>query len=295
MVLGFCLLALKAGLNVSSFSDAEMILPRVLTSEFFPPGIRGGVIAAMMAAAMSIFDSTLNAGASYIVRDIYSPLQPRASPRVLVYAGYVASVLIMAVSVAIALSWGSSVLSIWVGIVMLLFPAFLVPFVLRWFWSRFNGYGFFAGILSGFATAAWLSLARPQTWGEATRFLAIAAVSTIFSVAITLITAPTGPAMLRLFFEKIRPFGAWPKAWKQLWRAEHREDQGTLLAALTWQVLTFLLPMGGMLRMWKEVAVSSVVWIVLAAWLWRGTRRNANGNVDPSSVASGEEFSSSRR
>lgn len=68
----------------------------------------------------------------------------------------------MAVSVGIALSLGSSVLSIWVGIVMLLFPAFLVPFALRWFWSRFNEYGFAAGVLGGFVTTAGLSLAGPD-------------------------------------------------------------------------------------------------------------------------------------
>ena len=51
-------------------ADPEQVLPVVL-SEFLPSGVRGIVVAGLVAAAMSTFDSTLNAGASYIVRDVY--------------------------------------------------------------------------------------------------------------------------------------------------------------------------------------------------------------------------------
>ena len=81
MVLGFAILALKLGLVVGTPAEAEAVLPAVLGSEFFPAGVRGLVIAAMLAAAMSTFDSTINAGASYLVRDIYQPWRPRAGER----------------------------------------------------------------------------------------------------------------------------------------------------------------------------------------------------------------------
>src|SRR5690606_36199779 len=134
MVLGFALMAMKLGLDTGSVAAAEGILPQVLQSDFFPPGVRGLVLAAMLAAAMSTFDSTLNAGASYVVRDLYQPWRKLAGQRELVWAGYLASALLVAIGVILTLALGSSVLGIWIGIVMLLFPAFLVPFALRWFW-----------------------------------------------------------------------------------------------------------------------------------------------------------------
>lgn len=48
-------------------SDSEQVLPVVLVT-LLPSGVKGLVLAGLIAAAMSTFDSTLNAGASYIVK-----------------------------------------------------------------------------------------------------------------------------------------------------------------------------------------------------------------------------------
>lgn len=269
MVLGFAILAMKLGLDVSNTAEAETLLPRVLASEFFPPGVRGLVIAAMLAAAMSTFDSTINAGASYLVRDIFQPLRPRATEREIVRAGYASSALLVALGLGLALWLGASVLGIWVGIVMLLFPAFLVPFALRWFWARFNGAGFVAGVAGGFATSLWFALGRPAGWNEATQFLAIAVASTAAAVLGTMATAPVDERQLREFYRRIRPFGRWPRAWQEPDRVEHRMDAATLVAAVAWQVLTFLLPMAAMLRMWSSVAPAALLWLALGWFLVR--------------------------
>lgn len=268
MVLGFCLLALKLGLPVDSVADAEAVLPAVLGSEFFPAGIRGLVIAALLAAAMSTFDSTINAGASYLVRDVWQPLRPAAGLRELVWAGYAASALVVALGLGLALWLGTSVLGLWVGIVMLLFPAFLVPFALRWFWARFNGAGFVLGVVGGFAASLWFALVAPAGWNEATQFLAVAGVSTLAAVVGTLATPAVDEAVLQGFHDRVRPFGLWPAAWRAASRAEHGADLRVLAAAVVWQVLTFLLPMGAMLRMWGSVIPAGVLWLALGWYLW---------------------------
>jgi Na+/proline symporter len=142
LVLGFAVLAVKLGVDATAPDAADTLLSRVLLSDYFPTGVRGLIVAAMLAAAMSTFDSTINAGASYLVRDIYEVWRGQPGPRERVWAGYVASVLIVALGLVIALLAGASVIGVWVNIVMLLFPAFLVPFALRWYWARFNGAGF---------------------------------------------------------------------------------------------------------------------------------------------------------
>lgn len=271
MVLGFALLALKLGLDVSTLEEAEQVLPRVLNSEFFPIGLKGLVLAALLAAAMSTFDSTINAGASYVVRDLYEPWRPQATERERVWAGYLASTALVALGLGLALALGAGVVSLWVGIVMLLFPAFLVPFAMRWYWARFNGAGFAWGVAAGFAASLWVALANPQGagWNEATKFLLIAGVSLVVSVAASLVTQPVPEGVAREFFRRVRPFGFWPAAWRDAEvRREHRGDWLALAGAILWQVLTFLAPMAAVLGRWDVVALMAGPWLGLAWWLW---------------------------
>ncbi|HUG09520.1 MAG TPA: hypothetical protein VMM36_00825 [Opitutaceae bacterium] len=275
MVLGFAIIAMKLGVDVSSVEAAEGVLPQVLLSEYFPAGVRGLVLAAMIAAAMSTFDSTLNAGASYVMRDLYQPYHPRADESELVRVGYAASAAIVAVGMTLALTLGSSVLGIWVGIVMLLFPAFLVPFALRWFWARFNGAGFAIGVAGGFLAALVFWIADPSGWNEATRFLAIAGVSLLASVGGALATPPVDDGVARRFYEQVRPFGFWPAEWRAADRTEHRQDLAMLAVGLVWQLLTFLLPMGMVLGMWSQVLPAIPVWALLTWYVMRRPRQTA--------------------
>ncbi len=275
MVLGFALLALSLGFDVSSLAEAEQVLPRVLNSEFFPVGLKGLMIAALLAAAMSTFDSTINAGASYVVRDLWEPLRPGASERERVWAGYAASTILVVLGLVLALVLGAGVLSLWVGIVMLLFPAFLGPFALRWYWSRFNGPGFAWGVAAGFAAAVFFAFAKLEGggWNEATRFLAITGFSVLGAVVATYATAPVEEPVAREFFRRVRPFGLWPRAWREAEAGLGREHRGDLLAlagGVLWQLLTFLAPMAAVLGRWDAVAIMAVVWVALGWWLWRG-------------------------
>lgn len=272
LVLGFAVLAVKLGVDATAPDAADTLLPRVLTSEYFPVGVRGLMVAAMLAAAMSTFDSTINAGASYLVRDIYEAWRGESGPRERVWAGYAASILIVALGLVIALLAGASVIGVWVSIVMLLFPAFLVPFALRWYWARFNGAGFALGIVAGFGASLYVFLRDPAGWNEAVRFGFIAAVSALVSIAGAMLTAPVASPTLRAFYERVGPFGCWPREWTRADRAEHRGDLLRLLAALLWQLLTFLIPMGVMLRLWASVLPAAALWTVLFVFLLRGSR-----------------------
>ena len=42
-----------------------------------------------------------------------------------------------------------------------LIPAFVAPNVLKWHWWRFNGYGFFAGMVAGTAPSFQVDLVHP--------------------------------------------------------------------------------------------------------------------------------------
>jgi len=265
MAAGFAILAAVLGVGAG---DPERILPSVLASAFFPEGVRGLVVAAMLAAAMSTFDSTINAGASYLVNDCYQPLRPSAGGRELVAAGWASSALIVTLGLLLALQV-ESVVDVWVAIVINLFPAFLVPFALRWFWGRMNGWGFTVGVAAGFAAAlAVFWGAGRWGWNEAAQLGAISGVSLLATVAATWLTAPVPDAEARAFYEKVRPFGWWPSAWSAPWRTEHRRECLDGAAALAWQMATFLCPLALMFRLWTESALLALLWTALLIRLW---------------------------
>jgi len=269
MILSFAILAVRLGVPAGSPAFAERVLPLVLHSHFIPSGMRGLVIAAMLAAAMSTFDSTINAGASYLVKDVYEPWRRQISKRELVWAGYGASALIVAAGLAITLWADATILGIWVNIVMLLFPAFLVPFALRWYWGRFNGAGFAAGTGVGFLAAVAIFYLDPRGANEAQRFLLIAMCSLVASLVVTALTPPVPAITLRSFYQQVAPFGAWPHRWSQARRREHRRDLARACVALFWQVLTFLVPMGLVLHLWRAVLPAAAIWASLFYYLIR--------------------------
>jgi len=77
MCMGIVLLALTGGADVA---DPERVMPVVL-QRYLPMGIRGLVIAGLLAAFMSTFSSTVNSGASYIVRDFYPAAETHGDHR----------------------------------------------------------------------------------------------------------------------------------------------------------------------------------------------------------------------
>ncbi len=282
MVLGFAILGIHLGIGQQ---DPENVLTGVLLSDLFPVGVRGLLVTAIFAASMSTFDSTINAGASYVVRDLFLPLKPDATDRQQVAAGYVASALIVAAGLTLALLFAGGVVDVWVTIVIQLFPAFLIPFALRWFWARFTGWGFTLGVATGFAAAfgftflpppeatlgtANLSvLAQNGQWTDLTILSTVGLASLLGCLLGTFATRPADRDTLRRFYDQIRPLGLWPRDWKAPDKAEHRGDVLRLVLAVTWQIATFMLPMVLMLRLWSASIIIGVVWVATGAVLLR--------------------------
>ncbi|QYY35652.1 hypothetical protein [Ruficoccus sp. ZRK36] len=266
MVLGFAILAVALGVGQD---DPERALPEVLLSGFFPAGVRGIVLAAMLAAAMSTFDSTINAGASYLVKDIWQPLRKKAGQRELVVVGYLASAFIVGTGLMLSLQV-ESVVDVWVVIVIGLFPAFLVPFALRWYWERFNGAGFSIGVGAGFAAALFLgSIGKSWDLNEVAMLGFITGISLLASVVGTYCTSETPETVRKDFYRKIRPWGLWNPAWKIDDAKEHRGDIVRLITAVIWQVTTFLLPMAAVLHAWTAFTVILILWLVAGGRLLR--------------------------
>ncbi|HEO71188.1 MAG TPA: sodium:solute symporter, partial [Candidatus Hydrogenedentes bacterium] len=149
LCMGVTLLGL---VTLAHIADSEQVMPTVLR-EYLPVGLRGFVVAGLLAAFMSTFSSTVNSGASYLVRDFYQPyLRPNASERHLVRASYVATVLVVIAGIAIGFR-ATSIAQIWEWLMTALGAGVIIPNVLRWYWWRMNGWGYAAGTVVGMLLA----------------------------------------------------------------------------------------------------------------------------------------------
>ncbi len=207
MCMGIALLALT-GLEASG--DPEKVMPMVL-QEYLPAGLRGLVIAGLLAAFMSTFSATVNAAASYLVRDLWQPLVGETDQRSLVRASYVATVAVVVAGTTIGVL-SDSIRQIWDWLMIALGAAFVVPNVLRWYWWRLNGWGYSAGTLAGLLGAVPILLLtlfwqiEPPLY---VTFPALCTVSLVAALAGTWWTRPTEDEVLTTFYESVRPFGVW--------------------------------------------------------------------------------------
>jgi Na+/proline symporter len=143
--------------------DFEIILSQVV-SNYLPAGIRGIVLAGLLASFMSTFSAFVNAAPAYLVNDFYKKyFRPNESPRHYVKCSYLTSVTIILIGCFFGLFADSlSSLTLWIS--SALYGGYAAANVLKWIWWRFNGYGYFAGMLAGLLSAtfvpklmAWLS------------------------------------------------------------------------------------------------------------------------------------------
>jgi Na+/proline symporter len=219
MIAGFAVLAIAEfqglGIAVTDQGAYDRILPAAI-AHFAPPGVLGLIVAGLLAAFVSTFAATLNAAPAYIVNDIYRRhVNPAASRQKLIGLSYAVSAAVVAVSAWVGLAIPSiNTLLVW--IVSGLWGGYTAANVLKWYWWRFNGYGFFVGMLVGMVGA----LALPPILGP--RFPDIPAdaiplygfpllllLSIAGCVIATLATPPDDLQMLKSFYRRVRPWGCW--------------------------------------------------------------------------------------
>ena len=159
-----CFALAKSGINADiqkELFDANGQLIReraqgafpLLVTHVLPVGVRGIVVAGLLAALMSALAGVFNASSSLFTMDFYSRFRPRASQEKLVRVGRIATV----VMVIIGLLWipviqGARGLYDYLqGIQAYLAPPIFVVFFFGVFMKRLNGPGCLATLLTGFA------------------------------------------------------------------------------------------------------------------------------------------------
>ncbi|HXY40844.1 MAG TPA: sodium:solute symporter family protein [Vicinamibacteria bacterium] len=261
--------------RAASSADFELILPWVIR-EKIPAGMLGVLLAGLLAAFMSTFSATINAGGAYLVNDLYKRyLKPQASPRHYVGVSWAAQLLILAVGIFFGYQ-AASINQVTQWIVNGLYGGYTAPNILKWHWWRFNGYGFFWGMATGIAAA----LAVPKLFPELSPlagFAPIFAASLLGSVLGSLLSTPEPTDVLVRFYTRTRPWGFWSPI-RQAATADDPafrpnpdagRDSLNVVLGIAAQMTLVTIPLYLILRDWKGLWLSLLVLAVTSAILKR--------------------------
>jgi Na+/proline symporter len=216
MAMGIAVLALL-GAGGAEFrrmlaQDPERALPLVLAN-YLPHGMAGLAVAALLSGFLASFSSCVNAGASYLVKDVYKRyINPAASDARMVRASYVASTTLVMAGLGISF-YARSINLLFVWIMGTLGAGVLVPNALRWYWWRINGWGYACGSFAGMGLsllqvlieAIWFPAGIPLYWS----FPVIVALTSMVTILTSLGTAPVEMNTLVEFYSKTSVWGAW--------------------------------------------------------------------------------------
>ena len=210
MIAGFAILAIlyydKLNLLVAGQIDFEQILPSAI-AEFVPVGFMGLLLAGLLAAFNSTFAGTLNAAQAYIVNDIYLRyIKPEADNRQIRNMNYITGVTVVIISIIFGV-FAQDVNSMLQWIVSGLYGSYVVSNVLKWYWWRFNGYGYFWGMVFGLIPA--LVFPRITDTLDLYYFPWLLIISITGAVLGTLLTKPTDEKTLKEFYKTVNPWGFW--------------------------------------------------------------------------------------
>jgi SSS family solute:Na+ symporter len=133
-------------------SSPDAALP-TLVSTLLPEGVRGLVVAGLLAALMSSLSSVFNSCSTLVTWDVYRKLKPAAPERELVVVGQVVTL----VMVGFGLAWipmmkliSGQLYQYLQSVQAYISPPIAAVFLIGIFWRRVNAQGALAALLSGF-------------------------------------------------------------------------------------------------------------------------------------------------
>jgi len=249
--------------------DFEMVLPYAL-DRFVPSPLLGLIVAGLLAAFMSNFAATVNAAPPYIVNDIYKRyINPNASPRTYVRMSYAASLAVVVLGVSVG--WFiESINEVIQWITAALWGGYTASNVLKWYWWRFNGFGYFWGMVTGIGASLVLLVAQRSgltTLSALNAFPIILAVSLIGCFVGTLTTKAEDEQVLKSFYRRVRPWGFWGPILEKVRREDPNfqrnrdfpRDMFNIVVGICWQTSLVTLPVFIVIRQFDRALIAATV------------------------------------
>jgi SSS family solute:Na+ symporter len=278
LALAFCMTDLRA----MDKPDFELILPIVLR-DYIPAGVVGLLLAGLLAALMSNFAATLNAAPAYIVNDIYKRFfNPGIAPKAQVQWSRIVSLVFLLIGIIFG-ALTTSITEVMMWIVGGLYGGYVMANVLKWYWWRFNGYGYFWGMMAGLLSAMFVPSLAPLLGFHVANtlylFPVILIISVIGCLLGTLLTKPEDDEVLKKFYQTVNPWGAWGPIREKVMQEnpaflpnpDFTKDTVNVAVGIVWQISLTALPIYLVLREWSwsgGIAVTLVVTSVFLKFNW---------------------------
>lgn len=252
MIAGFVVLAVlyydRLNLMVGGRIDFEQILPSAI-SEFVPVGLLGLLLAGLLAAFTSTFSGTLNAAQAYIINDLYLKyIRPHATQKQTTMINYTSGLIVVLISMVLGF-FAQDVNSLLQWIVSGLYGSYVAANVLKWYWWRFNSYGYFWGMLAGLIPALIFPLVFKSTL-DLYYFPVLLLISVAGCYLGSYLTKPTDEKTLMSFYRTVRPWGFWKPVYEKVKAAdpsfERNRDFGrdavNVVVGTIWQTALVIIP-----------------------------------------------------
>ncbi|MCP3674841.1 MAG: Na+:solute symporter [Gammaproteobacteria bacterium] len=201
-----------------NIADGEQAYPAMINI-LLPVGLKGIMIASLLAAFMSTLDTHLNWGSSYLVNDVYQPFIAKGKPKKhYVLIARISMLLLVFVALAIA-STLTSILDAYKYLgVMITGPAIIL--ILRWYWWRINVWSeisvLLASVIIGNMLFLWLPDSPDADYFGVRSLLNISG-ATLIALIVTYLTTEKAPTTkVKEFYRRLRIQGP---GWKRV--AEH--------------------------------------------------------------------------
>ncbi|NMH87134.1 sodium:solute symporter family protein [Flavivirga algicola] len=265
MITGFailCLVYMGPELQaMGSGFDFETILPEAI-QRFVPIGVKGLLLAGLLAAFMGTFAAFINAAPAYIVNDIYKKyINPNASSKTYIRYSYLSSFLLVALGV-IGGFFASSINALTIWLTFGLYGGYAAANVLKWVWWRFNSYGYFGGMLAGLIASTIL----PEVFSD---------VSSIYLFPYVLVVSFIGcfigvysfkaddREVLKYFYKTTKPWGFWKPIINEIKKSDpdflpnksFKSDIFNCVIGIIWQMTFVLAPMYLILKEYNSLYI----------------------------------------
>jgi solute:Na+ symporter, SSS family len=178
-----------------------------------PPGFVGLLLSVEVAAYTSTLSALINWGGSFVINDLYRPLDPHASVRREVWVSRITTLCLFVAASVVAILFVNQMVG-WFMFINSAMVIFLLPLsFFRFFWWRFNVWGELAAVALGLPLSifVWfvLDFQNPETHPMWHGLGLLFGLSFVVLVAVTLLTPPEAPETLRRFYQRCRPPGLW--------------------------------------------------------------------------------------
>ncbi len=193
-----------------------------LAFDLLPVGVRGIILAALVAAITSTVDSILNSASTMVTMDFVRPMRPKTSDRSLVMVGRLTTVLVTVVAVL----WSPQIQnfpSLWQylqAVLSYVTPPVVAVFIVGIFWSRATATAAFATLILGIAGGVVAFIGIEVMGMVSLHFLYAAGISFATSIVLLIVISLMGQVPDQ---ERVAQLVWTPK----LWTEESRDLAGT--------------------------------------------------------------------